>query len=193
MLTNQGYAQPADCWSLGLLLYEMMLGRSPFAAAAAGGDQMKLYQLIIGAPADTTQLPPDAASIVDALLVKRPHERLACAPHTKEGNKEDAVKHRPFFEAIDWDALLQRQVHAPHVPAISDHASGRQTGRGSGRRSPPLKAEDEGLRRLEQIFADWSTSGLVDDGEMKPPPRTLPRRLGSGGSRLSSRLIGRRR
>lgn len=185
VLTNQGYAQPADCWSLGILLYEMMLGRSPFAGAAS--DKMRLFQLIIGAPADTKQLPPDAASIVDALLDKAPQRRLACAVHDTEAGDEDAARFCPFFDGIDWDALLHRQVHAPWVPAISErsglasgHDSGRQSGRSSGRSSPTLNTEDEGqIQRLEQIFADWSVSGLPDDGKMHvAKPEAFGKRFG---------------
>ena len=45
VILNQGHAQPVDCWALGVLLHEMMVGRAPFVSA--DDNQMELYQKIL--------------------------------------------------------------------------------------------------------------------------------------------------
>ena len=111
VLLNKGHSTSADFWTLGIFLYEMLVGYPPFI----GQDTMSTYQKII---AGKYSFP----KFVDAhgkLLVKN----LLQADLTKRfGNLKDGVddiKKSSFLLHIQWDALLRREIPAPFIPIVA--------------------------------------------------------------------------
>ena len=51
VLLKQGYTQTCDWWSVGVILYEMIIGQPPFYAETTAGTQAKVRQKIL--PCDT--------------------------------------------------------------------------------------------------------------------------------------------
>ena len=123
VILNQGHAQPVDCWALGVLLHEMMVGRAPFVSA--DDNQMELYQKILSGalfaelPADAPRLDKQserhARGLIESLVQRQPEARLTCSAREQTGLMRHA-----FFAATDWVALQQRKLPAPYVPAIGD-------------------------------------------------------------------------
>lgn len=120
ILRGEDYGFSVDWWALGVLLYEMLAGRSPFdiAGASENPDQNTedyLFQVILE---KTIRIPRSlsvkAASVLKGFLNKNPADRLGCS---REGAFMDIVNH-PFFKQIDWDLLEQKQVTPPFKPRL---------------------------------------------------------------------------
>lgn len=74
MVQGQGHNHTLDLWSLGVLLYEMVVGRPPFQSTDHSQLISKILSLDIKCPAF---IPLEVQELVKALLQKDPAERLA--------------------------------------------------------------------------------------------------------------------
>ena len=82
IISNIGHGLGADWWTLGILLYEMLVGNPPFAA----DNQMDIYHKIMrGKYKVPSHFPKAAKEIVSRLLSSNPAARLGCL---KSGSKE---------------------------------------------------------------------------------------------------------
>ncbi|KAM8844296.1 serine/threonine-protein kinase N2-like isoform 4-T4 [Spinachia spinachia] len=110
VLTDTSYTRAVDWWGLGVLVYEMLVGESPFP----GDDEEEVFDSIVN---DEVRYPrflsTEAIGIMRRLLRRNPERRLGSG----EKDAED-VKKQPFFRGVDWEHLLQRKVSPPFVPTI---------------------------------------------------------------------------
>ncbi|XP_044309565.1 serine/threonine-protein kinase N1 isoform X1 [Varanus komodoensis] len=110
VLTDTSYTRAVDWWGLGVLIYEMLVGESPFP----GDDEEEVFDSIVN---DEVRYPrflsTEAIGIMRRLLRRNPERRLG----SSERDAED-VKKQPFFRSIDWEALLTRKIKPPFVPVI---------------------------------------------------------------------------
>jgi len=115
LLDDSGYSKLVDFWSLGVLLFEMCCGWSPFYAE----DTQTMYRNIcfgkIRFPRGV--IGEDGKQFVKGLLNRNPRHRL--------GAKRDAeeLKEHSFFQTIDWKALALKQVTPPFKPAVESDES----------------------------------------------------------------------
>nr|XP_056701607.1 serine/threonine-protein kinase N2 isoform X1 [Euleptes europaea] len=110
VLTETSYTRAVDWWGLGVLIYEMLVGESPFP----GDDEEEVFDSIVN---DEVRYPrflsTEAISIMRRLLRRNPERRLGAG----EKDAEDVKKHH-FFRLIEWDALLAKKMKPPFVPVI---------------------------------------------------------------------------
>uniref|UniRef100_A0AAY4BBP0 protein kinase C n=1 Tax=Denticeps clupeoides TaxID=299321 RepID=A0AAY4BBP0_9TELE len=110
VLTDTSYTRAVDWWGLGVLVYEMLVGESPFP----GDDEEEVFDSIVN---DEVRYPrflsTEAIGLMRRLLRRNPERRLGSG----ERDAED-VKKQPFFRTMDWESLLQRKLPPPFVPAV---------------------------------------------------------------------------
>lgn len=111
VLTETSYTRSVDWWGLGVLIFEMLVGESPFP----GDDEEEVFDSIVN---DEVRYPRflslEAIAIMRRLLRKNPERRLG----SSERDAED-VKKQAFFRQVVWDDLLQRKVKPPFVPTVN--------------------------------------------------------------------------
>ncbi|KAM4522573.1 serine/threonine-protein kinase LATS1 isoform 1-T2 [Odontesthes bonariensis] len=111
VLLRTGYTQLCDWWSVGVILYEMVVGQPPFLANTPLETQLKVINW-----KSTLHIPPQAKLSPEAsdLIVK-----LCRGPEDRLGkNVADEIKAHPFFKSIDFSSDLRQQV-APYIPTIA--------------------------------------------------------------------------
>ena len=107
---GQGYRFDVDLWALGILTYEMLRGRSPFAAPDPD-DTMAVFRNVTAAKLRiSSRVAPDAGDFVAALLRRHRADRLGDAA---------AVKRHAVFAGLDWAALRAKRLPAPYVPSLA--------------------------------------------------------------------------
>ncbi|XP_071694238.1 serine/threonine-protein kinase D6PKL2-like [Rutidosis leptorrhynchoides] len=107
IIKNEGHGSAVDWWTLGIFLYELLFGKTPFKGS---GNRATLMN-VVGQPLrfpDTPVVSFSARDLIRGLLVKEPQHRLAY----KRGATE--IKQHPFFEGVNW--ALIRCASPPEVP-----------------------------------------------------------------------------
>ncbi|XP_033986660.1 cGMP-dependent protein kinase 1-like [Trematomus bernacchii] len=112
IILNKGHDSSADCWSLGILVFELLSGSPPFSES----DPMKTYNIILRG-IDMIEFPKkiakSAANLIKRLCRDNPSERLG---NQKNGVK-DIQKHK-WFEGFNWEGLRQGTIASPFTPTV---------------------------------------------------------------------------
>lgn len=205
LLDETGYSKLVDFWSLGVLLFEMCCGWSPFYAE----DTQQMYRNICfgkikfprGAIGD------DGKQFVKGLLNRNPKHRLGAL------NDAQDLREHPFFKSVDWSLLASKKIPPPFKPLVESEESvanfdpeftetdlrsvvrGEQNGGvgiaddaqlGSGH--PPQAEDDEILSSsIQHQFSGFSYSGRGDDWM----GASLSQRSRRGSNGVSSSLASR--
>jgi microtubule-associated serine/threonine kinase len=119
VILRQGYGKPVDWWSMGIILYEFLVGVPPFT----GNTPDDLFANVINGHIDWDQLTsdidtdssedsfcPDAKNLIEQLLEHDPSKRLGTL-----GGAYEIRKH-PFCSCINWNTLLREK--ADFVPVL---------------------------------------------------------------------------
>jgi serine/threonine protein kinase len=110
LLDETGYTKMVDFWSLGVLVFEMCCGWSPFYAE----DTQQMYKNIafgkVRFPRDA--LSAEGRNFVKGLLNRNPKHRLGANDDARE------LKAHAFFSDIDWSELLKKNVPPPFKPKL---------------------------------------------------------------------------
>lgn len=111
VITGFGHTSSVDWWTFGILIYEMLFGKTPFK----GDTQKQTFERILH---KTVKFPEDkpiskhCKSLIKKLLAPDPKKRLG----HKAGAAE--IKSNPWFKGINW--ALIRNEKPPLVPRISN-------------------------------------------------------------------------
>lgn len=111
ILQRSGHGRAADWWSLGALVYEMLIGMPPFYSRS----RERLFTKILKCtPRIPTSLSQEAQHFILSLLERNMEKRLGTAGDAAE------VKTHPFFRGVDWEAVAAKRVPPPWRPHIGD-------------------------------------------------------------------------
>jgi len=113
IVASAGHHTGADWWTLGILIYEMLAGYTPFFDNA--GPTSMYSKILAGKLAFPSHFTPQECDIIQSLLQTKPTRRLGVVLGGAE-----VVKKHPWFEGIDWNALLERKIPAPIAMNIKD-------------------------------------------------------------------------
>ncbi|XP_018043768.1 PREDICTED: microtubule-associated serine/threonine-protein kinase 3 isoform X2 [Atta colombica] len=110
VILRQGYGKPVDWWSMGIILYEFLIGCVPFF----GETPEELFAHTVNddiewPDEDDWLVQPEAKDIITALLHQSPRDRLGTG-----GSHE--VKEHPYFYGVNWNSLLRQK--AEFVPQL---------------------------------------------------------------------------
>eukprot|EP01055_Gregarina_sp_Pseudo9_P004491 Gregarina_sp_Pseudo_9__4490@NODE_465_length_2776_cov_4_390574_g441_i0_p1_GENE_NODE_465_length_2776_cov_4_390574_g441_i0NODE_465_length_2776_cov_4_390574_g441_i0_p1_ORF_typecomplete_len302_score31_27Pkinase/PF00069_25/6_4e64Pkinase_Tyr/PF07714_17/1_2e35Kinaselike/PF14531_6/8_5e13Pkinase_fungal/PF17667_1/6_4e07WaaY/PF06176_11/2_7e06Kdo/PF06293_14/3_5e05RIO1/PF01163_22/0_00052APH/PF01636_23/0_011YrbLPhoP_reg/PF10707_9/0_034_NODE_465_length_2776_cov_4_390574_g441_i010731978 len=110
VLLNKGHGKPVDWWTLGILVYEMIVGYPPFFDE----DALGIYQKILaGKIVFPRFFQRDAKSLVKRLLT---HDLTRRSGRVKDGIS-DVRSHR-WFESFDFNALNAQTLEPPYIPNV---------------------------------------------------------------------------
>ncbi|KAK4794518.1 hypothetical protein SAY86_012512 [Trapa natans] len=112
ILLGMGHGKTADWWSVGIILYELLVGIPPFNA----DHPQKIFDNIMNRDIPWPKVPEeisyDAYDFIDKLLTENPVQRLGAT-----GAAE--VKQHPFLKNINWDTLAKQK--AMFIPSVESH------------------------------------------------------------------------
>ncbi|KAG6089455.1 hypothetical protein E4U15_002888 [Claviceps sp. LM218 group G6] len=111
VVSNKGYNKSVDWWSLGILIYEMLCGYTPFWDS---GSPMRIYENILKGRVKYPQyINADAQHLLERLITADLTKRLG----NLYGGSQD-VKNHPWFAEVTWDRLARKDIDAPYTPPI---------------------------------------------------------------------------
>ncbi|QCE05080.1 serine/threonine-protein kinase tricorner-like [Vigna unguiculata] len=111
VLLKKGYGVECDWWSLGAIMYEMLVGYPPFYS-----DEPMLTCRKIVNWRTNLKFPEEAKLSVEA---KDLICRLLCNVEQRLGTKgADEIKAHPWFKGIEWDKLYK--MKAAFIPEVND-------------------------------------------------------------------------
>jgi serine/threonine protein kinase len=117
MITETGHGFTSDWWAVGILIYEMLIGIPPFYHK----NKATMYKMVIEKEPRFPNLEKHGIGVSDVvedlirkLLHKDPTKRLGY----KSGPNE--ILEHPFFDDLDIDDLMEKNIEAEHVPKINE-------------------------------------------------------------------------
>jgi len=115
MVLNRSFDRRGDMYSLGVVLYEMLTGTTPFASSDNPFDLMRAH-VYEEPPALPSHVPPQVRRMMSKLLAKEPDDRYADIAELRE-----ALAECPGMEPLSSPAmrmLPQRTRTSPSLPSI---------------------------------------------------------------------------
>ena len=111
------YGKGVDWWALGIIIYEMLLGKLPFRTKTGDYDQLfhSICHREISLP---DSLVGDVRRLLDGLLQKNPLLRLG---HSNANGRDylDICESR-WFADVDWNAVYEKKLSPPFVPRVDN-------------------------------------------------------------------------
>lgn len=114
VISGQGHGSGVDWWTLGVFLYEMLYGRTPFKGENNEKTLINILKMPLTFPRMAFSSSKDfeemvkVQDLISKLLVKNPKKRIG----SLKGSVE--IKRHEFFKGVNW--ALIRSVRPPEVP-----------------------------------------------------------------------------
>ncbi|XP_006361323.1 serine/threonine-protein kinase OXI1 [Solanum tuberosum] len=105
IILGNGHDFSVDWWCLGVVLYEMLYGTTPFR----GSNRKETYYRILSKAPDLVGEATPLRNLINKLLEKDPKQRISV----------DEIKGHDFFRSVDWDLIVQLP-RPPFIPAPLD-------------------------------------------------------------------------
>jgi serine/threonine protein kinase len=139
MLAEQGYTLAVDWWCLGIFIFDLMVGKTPFSAVEMSETYRKIKSGI-----DAVWFPPamqkPTADIIKTFCAHDGGDRLPMKP----GGFEN-IKNHPFYNDVNWLEYEAEQTVPPYVPIVDGNKDTRNFAT-FGPSKPPttIPYEDDG-------------------------------------------------
>ncbi|KAL3133891.1 hypothetical protein ABBQ32_008349 [Trebouxia sp. C0010 RCD-2024] len=113
IINGDGHSSAVDWWSLGILMYELVYGFTPFRGSKRDTTFDNILKRPLKFPSEPTTS-PECQDLISQLLIRDPAKRLG----SKAGAED--IKAHPFFEHIKW--ALIRHTTPPFIPKRTNAA-----------------------------------------------------------------------
>ncbi|CAI4056848.1 hypothetical protein SKDZ_03G1490 [Saccharomyces kudriavzevii ZP591] len=111
VIRGNGHTAAVDWWTLGILVYEMLFGCTPFKGDNSNETFSKILTEDVKFPHDK-EISKHCKDLIKRLLNKNESKRLG----SKLGASD--IKRHPFFKKVQWSFL--RNQYPPLIPALND-------------------------------------------------------------------------
>jgi len=118
VILGTGHDQAVDWWALGVLLFEMVVGSSPFLEKGVDRrkqDHMAIFENIVDNRVEYPRdMEPGCQDLVRRLLCGKPVIRMGSGRRAHK----DFEDHHWFSGVVDWQLLARRQLQPPWYPPL---------------------------------------------------------------------------
>ncbi|CAL1163252.1 unnamed protein product [Cladocopium goreaui] len=153
MIGVSGHNQAVDWWALGIFIFELLAGQTPFE----GSNPMQTFGKTMAGMDKVTfpsKVSPSAQRVIQGLLRRAPAFRL---PMKKGGVKN--LKEADYYIDLDWRQLQMQAAEAPFQsrPDEKNFQSGAEP-----RKAPFVPFQDDGSG-WDVAFASWNLKGDINE------------------------------
>lgn len=120
IITRKGHDNAVDYWALGVVVYEMLVGKNPFRRSDSDSLRAIFRRVLDCKYKIPTHVSKNASDLIWNLLQTTPSRRLG---YGCDGWRD--VKRHRWFAQIDWAKLERKEVPAPWVPSLKDNGDVR--------------------------------------------------------------------
>ena len=116
MVKQEGHDRGVDWWSLGILIYEMTIGVTPFFSKSRLTliNNIKKEDVIFPDKKKyKIEYSDEFVDVVLKLLSKDNKKRLG-----SNGDIEEILEH-PYFQTLDLEALVNKEIKPPYIPEFT--------------------------------------------------------------------------
>ena len=111
VITTKPYNKSVDWWSLGVLIFEMLAGYTPFYDSTP----MKTYEKILAGKVHYPSFfQPDVIDLLSKLITADLTRRLGNLI-----NGPADIRNHPWFLEVVWEKLLAKDIETPYEPPIT--------------------------------------------------------------------------
>ena len=155
-----GYNETVDWWSVGAILFEMLVGYPPFFSDEPSVTCQKILHW-----KKTLTIPPEVNLSPEATDILK---RFMCDADDRLGTKGTAeIKNHPFFRGLDWDGL-RAQAKSRYAPKVGDEVDCTRFDKFE-EEEPFYPSEDRGKRKLRKDinFVGYTYKADVEEQKSK--------------------------
>ncbi|CAI5758114.1 unnamed protein product [Candida verbasci] len=111
VITTKPYNKSVDWWSLGVLIFEMLAGYTPFYDTTP----MKTYEKILNGKIHYPSFfQPDVIDLLQRLITSDLTRRLG-----NLSNGPADIRNHQWFQEVIWEKLLSKDIETPYEPPIT--------------------------------------------------------------------------
>ena len=117
VIAGGSYGRSVDWWTLGILMFEMLVGRPPFMLAATDTNDVIFDRIAHASKKDVTvpfSVSPATQDFLYRILDADPSSRLGSSKRDVED-----LKQHPFFADLNWDDVLAKNFTPDFVPDVA--------------------------------------------------------------------------
>ena len=111
IIRGEGTTFASDWWAFGVLIYELLVGHSPFANLPEEQCYVAICQGVQSYPDEIDEI---TADLLDGLFELDPYRRLGGG---NDGSND--IKRHPYFEGIDWELMRLHAYQPLAIPMVT--------------------------------------------------------------------------